>query len=63
MGFDGFEQAEFSLVSLSTVITPMHEIGKQSVEVLDHIIKKTFASRSIILPVQLMLRESVGPSR
>jgi LacI family transcriptional regulator len=61
MGFDGFEQAEFSLVSLSTVITPMHEIGKQSVEVLDHIIKKTFVPHSIILPVQLMLRESVGP--
>ena len=34
MGFDGFEVSEFSQVSLSTIETPMHEIGKRAVEVL-----------------------------
>ncbi len=63
MGFDGFEQAEFSLVSLSTVITPMHEIGAQSVEILNQLLKKSFAPQSVVLPVRLMLRESVGPVR
>jgi LacI family transcriptional regulator len=63
MGFDGFELAEFSLVSLSTVITPMREIGAQSVEILNQLLKNSFAPQSIILPVRLMLRESVGPVR
>lgn len=61
MGFDGFEMANYSTISLSTVATPMHDIGKQAVEILVHIIDKSFAPQSVILPVKLMLRESVGP--
>lgn len=61
MGFDGFELADYSTISLSTIATPMHDIGKQAVEILIHIINKSFALQSVILPVKLLLRESVGP--
>jgi LacI family transcriptional regulator len=60
MGFDGFEQAEFSAVSLSTVVTPMREIGTQSVQMLKQLVEKTFVPPNVILPVRLALRESVG---
>ena len=61
MGFDGFELADYSTISLSTVATPMHAIGMQAVEILIHLINKSFSPQSVILPVKLMLRESVGP--
>ena len=63
MGFDGFEAAEFSWVSLSTINTPMHEIGKHAVELLTEAIKNASSHpQNIILPVSLKLRESVGPA-
>jgi LacI family transcriptional regulator len=62
MGFDGFEVAEFSQVSLSTIETPMHEIGKRTVEILVDTIKNpTPCPQNVVLPVRLRLRESVGP--
>lgn len=61
MGFDGFELADYATTTLSTVATPMHEIGMQAVEILIHVLNKTFSPQSVILPVKLMLRESVGP--
>ena len=64
MGFDGFEAAEFSWVSLSTIITPMYEIGKHAVELLIEAIRNAPSHpQSLILPVSLKLRESVGPVR
>ncbi len=63
MGFDGFELADYCAITLSTVVTPMHAIGKQAVDTLIHIINKTFSPQNIVLPVKLMLRESVGPAR
>jgi LacI family transcriptional regulator len=64
MGFDGFEAAEFSWVSLSTISTPMHEIGKHAVELLIEAIHHAPSRpHSIILPVSLKLRESVGSAR
>ncbi|MDE3180985.1 MAG: LacI family DNA-binding transcriptional regulator [Acidobacteriota bacterium] len=61
MGFDGFELADYSTIRLSTVATPMHAIGKQAVEILVHILNKSYSPQSVILPVKLVLRESVGP--
>jgi LacI family transcriptional regulator len=61
MGFDGFEVSEFSQVSLSTIETPMHEIGKRAVEVLtDTIENPSPCPQNVVLPVRLRLRESVG---
>lgn len=60
LGFDGTDSSEFSQVSLSTVATPLFEMGKQAFQLLqeemDHPQTKP---RSIVLPVQLIVRESV----
>ncbi len=64
MGFDGFETAEFAWVSLSTVTTPMKEIGRRAVQLLTTAIKNGVqAPQNVVLPVSLSLRESVGPAR
>ena len=63
MGFDGFEAAEFSCVSLSTVSTPMRTTGAQAVKLLIDIIEQRVHSiQNIIWPVKLLMRESVGPA-
>jgi DNA-binding LacI/PurR family transcriptional regulator len=63
MGFDGFEAAEFSCVSLSTVSTPMRATGTQAVKLLIDIIEQRVHSiQNIIWPVKLLMRESVGPA-
>ena len=63
MGFDGFEVAEFSYVSLSTVSTPMRETGREAVKLLIHIMEKQVPfPQNIVWPVKLLIRESVGPA-
>lgn len=63
MGFDGFELAAFSQISLSTIETPMYEIGKRTVEVLIETINNPHpCPQNVVLPVRLRLRESVGPA-
>jgi len=62
MGFDGFEAAKFSHVSLSTVSTPMRQMGREAVKLLIGIIEERIHTRqNIIWPAKLELRESVGP--
>lgn len=62
VGCDGTSIGEFISTSLSTVSTPMYEIGKQAFELLLGAIGgKTPWPQSMILPVKLTLRESVGP--
>jgi DNA-binding LacI/PurR family transcriptional regulator len=64
VGFDGTAIGEFTCTSLSTVATPMYEIGKQAFELLLGAIKTdSTGPSSMILPVELILRESVGPAR
>jgi DNA-binding LacI/PurR family transcriptional regulator len=61
LGFDGTDSAEFSEISLSTVATPMYEMGKQAFGMLEDAMERHHVRpRSIILPVQLVLRESVA---
>jgi DNA-binding LacI/PurR family transcriptional regulator len=63
MGFDGFDQSAFTETSLSTVVTPMHEIGKRAVELLHAAIQSGPGSpKTVLLPVKLALRESLGPA-
>jgi len=62
MGFDGFEASGFSHVSLSTVSTPMRQMGQEAVKLLIGAIEKRIQSpQSIVWPAKLELRESVGP--
>ena len=63
IGFDGIAIGDFTTVSLSTISTPMYEIGKQAFELLlGSIHNKRGLPQSMILPVKLVLRESVGPA-
>ncbi len=64
IGFDGTAIGEYTPTSLSTVLTPMYDIGKQAFELLLGAMKTDSSwPHSMILPVKLVLRESVGPAR
>ena len=59
--FDGTPFSEFTHPSLTTVATPMYEIGRQAfLTLLDAMQGRTSAPRSSILPVHLVVRESIG---
>ena len=61
LGFDGTDTSEFSQTSLSTVATPMYDMGKKAFDLLQETMAKGLRKpRSIVLPVQLVLRESVS---
>ena len=61
VSFDGTAVGEFTHTSLTTVATPMYEIGKQAYQLLIGAMNCEFAEpQSLILPVELKLRESIG---
>ncbi len=64
ISFDGIAFSEFTNPSISTVVTPMYEIGQQAFSLLQGALKgKYSAPQSVVLPVELLLRESVAPVR
>lgn len=64
VGFDGTAVGEFTHISLSTVVTPMYEIGKRAYELLLGAMAGNHAGpQSLLLPVELKLRESIGEAR
>jgi LacI family transcriptional regulator len=64
VSFDGTAVGEYAHTSLSTIITPMYEIGKRALDLLIGAMSGKFSEpQSLILPVELRLRESVGPAR
>ncbi len=61
VSFDGTAVGEFTHASLSTVVTPMYEIGREAFRLLIGAMKgKYLEPQSMILPVALKLRESVA---
>jgi LacI family transcriptional regulator len=61
--FDSTPFADFVHRNLTTVVTPMYEIGRQAFQTLLEAMKGGLAEpRSLILPVELRLRESIGPA-
>ena len=61
--FDGTPFANFVHRSLTTVVTPMYEIGRQAFATLMDAMQGGLPEpRSLILPVELRLRESIGPA-
>jgi|GEM_PF-1419914 LacI family transcriptional regulator len=63
VSFDGTAVGEFTHISLSTVITPMYEIGKRAYELLIGAMEgRHVEAQSLLLPVELKLRESIGPA-
>lgn len=64
VSFDGTAVGEFTHIRLSTVVTPMYEIGKQAYELLIGAMEGRHAeAQSLLLPVELRLRESIGQAR
>jgi LacI family transcriptional regulator, repressor for deo operon, udp, cdd, tsx, nupC, and nupG len=60
VGFDGTDSSEFSQTSLSTVATPMYDMGREAFQLLkEEMDRRQSMPRSIVLPVRLILRESV----
>jgi LacI family transcriptional regulator len=61
VSFDGTAVGEFTHASLSTVVTPMYEIGREAFRLLVGAMKGNYLEpQSMILPVELVLRESVA---
>jgi DNA-binding LacI/PurR family transcriptional regulator len=61
VSFDGTAVGEFAHTSLTTVTTPMYEIGRRAFHLLMEAMQGQHgAPQSLILPVELKLRESVG---
>lgn len=63
VSFDGTAVGEYTHPSLSTVATPMYDIGRQAFKLLIGAMEGQFREpQSLILPVELKLRESIGPA-
>jgi len=64
MGFDGTTHSEFSLIGISTIVTPLYEMGRQAVELIDAAMNdRVDALQNVVLPVELVLRESTAPAK
>lgn len=64
VSFDGTAVGEFTHTTLSTVHTPMYEIGQCAFELLMGAMAGRYQEvQSVILPVELRLRESIGKAR
>ena len=57
-GFDGLETGEFYNPSLTTIRQPVEKIAKETVELLFQIMQKGGSNRQIVLPGELVIRES-----
>jgi len=63
IAFDGISLGEFTHARLSTISTPLYELGTNAFDLLIGAInQKSNLPQSILLPVTLTLRESVGPA-
>lgn len=59
IGFDGLEIGEYTIPRLSTVVQSVEQLAKQSLDLLLHSIERGAQARHEVVPVQLLLRESV----
>jgi LacI family transcriptional regulator len=64
ISFDGMAMSEFTHPSITTVATPMYEIGRRAFELLlGATTGEVSEPESVVLPVKLIPRESVGVAR
>lgn len=62
MGFDDIRMARFTFPALTTVRQPMHDIGRETVELLIGIIEGRVTQRvKLTLPHELIVRDSTAP--
>jgi LacI family transcriptional regulator len=63
ISFDGIAVSEFTNPSIATVKTPMYDIGKRAFELLLAAMNGRHEdAQDVLLPVELLKRESVGPA-
>ena len=60
-GFDGIEMGEYYNPKLTTIKQPVEEIAKKTIRLLLDVIAERKEHQRIVLPAQLMVRESTGP--
>jgi LacI family transcriptional regulator len=61
IGYDGTDSSEYSQPSLSTVATPLYEMGREAFKLLKEAMERAPSRpRSIVLPPRLILRESMS---
>jgi len=62
-GFDDIAEAALGVPSLTTLSTAPHERGRQAAElILQRLSQPQAASRQVVAPVRLIIRDSSGPS-
>lgn len=61
IGFDGLQIGEYTLPRLSTVAQSIEQLAQQSMHLLQQSIEQGAAAKHEVIPVQLLLRESVKP--
>lgn len=61
IGFDGLTIGDYTLPRLSTVVQPVEALATQSLELLRHCIEDGTTARHEVIPVQVLLKESVRP--
>lgn len=65
VGFDGLEEAAYTVVPLTTVVQPMSEVAEKAVEVLIGRIQQTpldYQTQRIVVAPRLVVRRSCGAS-
>ncbi len=63
IGFDGIDLGAYSYPALTTVGHPIRAMGETAAEVLiERIAAGPAAAREVVLPAQLLMRESTGPA-
>ncbi|MFN7930942.1 MAG: LacI family DNA-binding transcriptional regulator [Blastocatellia bacterium] len=63
ISFDGTVASEFTHPTLSTVYTPMYEIGQRAFRLLAGAMANEYCTpQNVILPVEVKARESLGPA-
>lgn len=60
-GYDGIEMGEYYNPKLTTIKQPVEEIAKKTIRLLLDVIAQRNEHQQIVLPAQLVVRESTGP--
>ncbi len=57
-GFDNIELSQYSLPPITTVSQPYRELGRTAADILFDLIEKKAAPESVLLPTELIIRDS-----
>lgn len=63
IGFDGIEQGIYSIPSLTTIRQPLEDMSRETIQLLFDMIDGRRDARNVIMPAELVIRESTGPVR